>query len=149
MLGSVLNSLNYLKHKFDKSQISISKKNIIRTALLYLNTPYLWGGKTPFGIDCSGLTQMVYRLNGIKIKRDAFQQANQGKILNVFNDIKPGNLAFFSNKEGEISHVGILINNNSIIHAHGKVRVDQFDENGIYNSKLENYSHKLKFIKSF
>lgn len=149
VLGSVLNSLNYLKHKFDKSQISISKKNIIRTALLYLNTPYLWGGKTPFGIDCSGLTQMVYRLNGIKIKRDAFQQANQGKILNVFNDIKPGNLAFFSNKEGEISHVGILINNNSIIHAHGKVRVDKFDKNGIYNSKLENYSHKLKFIKSF
>ena len=92
---------------------------------------------------------MVYRLNGIKIKRDAFQQANQGKFLNVFNDIKPGNLAFFSNKEGEISHVGILINNNSIIHAHGKVRVDKFDENGIYNSKLENYSHKLKFIKSF
>ncbi|TAL61496.1 MAG: NlpC/P60 family protein [Bacteroidetes bacterium] len=74
----------------------------------YLNTPYLWGGRSPFGIDCSGFTQMVYKLNGIKLQRDACQQAEQGKALSFLEEAKAGDLAFFDNEDGKIVHVGII-----------------------------------------
>src|SRR5690606_23075284 len=93
------------------------KSNLVRTAFMYLNAPYLWGGKTPFGIDCSGFTQMVYKLNGYKILRDASQQAAQGEALSFIEESEPGDLAFFDNEEGKIIHVGIIMENNYIIHA--------------------------------
>ena len=115
---------------------------------MYLNAPYLWGGKTPFGIDCSGFTQMVYRLNGFKLMRDAYEQATQGNALSFIEESSPGDLAFFDNKEGNITHVGIIMENNHIIHAHGKVRIDRLDQTGIYNVDLRTHSHKLRVIKS-
>lgn len=123
------------------------KKNIVDTAFMYLNAPYLWGGKTPFGIDCSGFTQMVYKLNGYPILRDASQQATQGDALSFIEESEPGDLAFFDNEEGRIIHVGIIMEDNYIIHAHGKVRIDRLDHLGIYNIDTKRHTHKLRVIK--
>ncbi len=123
------------------------KENIITTALQFLNTPYLWGGKSPMGIDCSGLTQLVYKLNGHTLKRDAKDQAKQGEVLSFIEESEPGDLAFFDNNEGNIIHVGIMMADNYIIHAHGKVRIDRLDHLGIYNVDTKRHSHKLRVIK--
>lgn len=119
------------------------------TARFYLNSPYLWGGRSVFGIDCSGFTQMVFRQLGIRIKRDAWQQAEQGKLLGFIQEARAGDLAFFDNEEGRITHVGIMLDNNRIIHASGRVRVDPIDTQGIFNPELNNYTHKLRIVKRF
>lgn len=124
-----------------------SAKVIVETALTYLNAPYLWGGRSPFGIDCSGLTQVSYKVAGIKINRDASQQAEQGYPLSFIEEAEPGDLAFFDNEEGRIIHVGILIGNNKIVHASGKVRIDKIDHQGIFNVDTKRYTHKLRLIK--
>ena len=123
------------------------KSDLITCAFMYLNAPYLWGGKTPFGIDCSGLTQMVYKLNGYKLLRDASQQASQGEALSFIEESEPGDLAFFDNEEGKIIHVGIIMENNYIIHASGKVRIDRLDHLGIYNAEQNRHTHRLRVIK--
>lgn len=123
------------------------KNQLINTAFTYLNTPYLWGGKTPFGIDCSGFTQMVYKLCGHQLLRDASQQATQGEVLSFIEESEPGDLAFFDNNEGAIVHVGIIMKDNYIIHAHGKVRIDRLDHSGIYNADTKRHTHKLRVIK--
>lgn len=123
------------------------KTNLLQTAFLYLNAPYLWGGKTPFGIDCSGFTQMVYRLNGYNIPRDASQQARIGEPLSFIEESEVGDLAFFDNEEGQIIHVGIIMEDNYIIHAHGKVRIDRLDHLGILNIDSGRHTHKLRVIK--
>ena len=148
-LGASLNGLSILKHTHDGNTTSgvLPKNNILQTASFYLNAPYLWGGKTPFGIDCSGFTQMVYKLNGYKLLRDASQQATQGEALSFIEESEPGDLAFFDNTEGHIIHVGIIMKDNYIIHAHGKVRVDRLDHTGIYNTELKTHTHKLRVIK--
>ena len=148
-LGSNLSGLKLLKHKFDGNYVSTknNKTELIKTAFLYLNAPYLWGGKTPFGIDCSGFTQMVYKINGYSLNRDASQQANQGEALSFIEESEPGDLAFFDNNEGDIIHVGIIMEDNYIIHAHGKVRIDRLDHSGIYNVDTKKHTHKLRVIK--
>lgn len=150
-------SIEFLKHQgINTQQLSFEglevtginpKKNIVDTAFMYLNAPYLWGGKTPFGIDCSGFTQMVYKLNGYPILRDASQQATQGEALSFIEESEPGDLAFFDNEEGRIIHVGIIMEDNYIIHAHGKVRIDRLDHLGIYNIDTKRHTHKLRVIK--
>ncbi len=150
-------SIEFLKHadintqQFSFEGLEVTgvnpKKNIVDTAFMYLNAPYLWGGKTPFGIDCSGLTQMVYKLNGYPILRDASQQATQGDALSFIEESEPGDLAFFDNEEGRIIHVGIIMEDNYIIHAHGKVRIDRLDHLGIYNIDTKRHTHKLRVIK--
>lgn len=148
-LGCVLNSTNFLEHNFEGRQVTgITEKNeLINTALLYLNSPYSWGGKSPFGIDCSGFTQMVYKLNGYKLKRDAAEQAKQGEALSFIEESEPGDLAFFDDKEGIINHVGIVMNDNYIIHVDGKVRIDRIDHSGIFNAELRRHTHQLRVIK--
>lgn len=123
------------------------KQALVQTAYMYLNAPYLWGGKTPFGIDCSGMVQMVYKLNGYSLLRDASQQATQGEALSFIEESEPGDLAFFDNEEGRIIHVGIIMEDNHIIHAHGKVRIDRLDHLGIYNTDTGRHTHKLRVIK--
>jgi hypothetical protein len=149
VVGSSLNTLALLNHTFDGLTIDqkFPKKHLIDTALLYLNAPYLWGGKTPFGIDCSGFVQMVYKLNGYKLKRDASQQAGQGEALSFIEESEPGDLAFFDNTEGNITHVGIIMEDHYIIHAHGKVRIDRLDHSGIFNIDTNAHTHKLRVIK--
>ncbi len=126
---------------------NVTKDKITEYAYMYLNAPYLWGGRTPFGIDCSGYSQIVYKLAGKQIPRDASQQAELGQTLSFIEEAVPGDLAFFDNEEGNIIHVGIMLEDNHIIHASGKVRVDRIDHQGIYNDELRDYSHKLRIIK--
>lgn len=124
-------------------------KEIVETALFFQNVPYLWGGRNMFGIDCSGFVQIVFKLNGIKLDRDAWQQAELGTIVNFLPEVQPGDVAFFDNDEGRITHVGIILNGNQIIHASGKVRVDRLDDQGIYNAEMGRYTHKLRIIKRY
>ncbi len=128
-------------------ELPYKKEGLVNTALQYLNAPYLWGGKSPLGIDCSGLTQLVYKLNGIKLPRDAWQQAEIGETLSFVEEAEPGDLAFFDNKEGHIVHVGVVMQDNKIIHASGKVRIDSFDHQGIFKSDTNTYSHTLRLLK--
>jgi len=148
-LGASLRGLSLLKHRFEGNTHSgkMTKNQLINSAFLYLNTPYLWGGRTPFGIDCSGFTQMVYKISGYDLLRDASQQATQGEALSFIDESEPGDLAFFDNNEGEIIHVGIILKDHHIIHAHGKVRIDRLDQSGIYNEMLGKHTHKLRVIK--
>jgi gamma-D-glutamyl-L-lysine dipeptidyl-peptidase len=124
-----------------------SANEITDTAYLFMNAPYLWGGKTVFGLDCSGFTQIVYKLNGYKLPRDAYQQAEIGHPLSFVEEAQPGDLAFFDNEEGKIVHVGIVLDNQEIIHASGQVRIDKFDHYGIFHSENKKYSHMLRVIK--
>jgi hypothetical protein len=142
-------SINLHQMSFDglKQEGIQAKSNLIETAFMYVNAPYLWGGKTPFGIDCSGFTQMVYKLNGYRLLRDASQQATQGVPLSFIEESEAGDLAFFDNEEGKIIHVGIIMDDNYIIHASGKVRIDRLDHLGIYNAELNKHTHKLRVIK--
>lgn len=123
------------------------RARLIEYAYQYINAPYLWGGRTPLGIDCSGFTQMVYRLSGFSIPRDASQQALLGETLSFIEESEPGDLAFFDNEEGKIVHVGIILSDNYIIHASGKVRLDRLDQTGIFNSEANGHTHKLRVIK--
>ncbi|AXT49579.1 hydrolase Nlp/P60 [Aquimarina sp. BL5] len=148
-LGSSLGALDLFEHQYDGNRITEKqpKDKLVETAFLFLNAPYLWGGKTNFGIDCSGFTQMVYKLNGYKLLRDASLQATQGDPLSFIEESEPGDLAFFDNDEGAITHVGVIMKDNYIIHAHGKVRVDRIDHTGIFNGEKRLYTHKLRVIK--
>lgn len=122
----------------------INGEKIVYLSKRLLNTPYLWGGKSSFGIDCSGLTQLVYSLFDVNLPRNASQQVKVGKEVNI-NDSMAGDLAFFENDNHKITHVGIMINQNTIIHASGSVRIDEIDKKGILKDSV--YTHKLCNIK--
>ena len=122
-------------------------KSVLDLAKDYINTPYLWGGKTPFGIDASGFTQMVYKLNGYELLRTPEQQCSQGVALSFIEESEAGDLAFFDDHEGKIIHVGIIMEDNYIIHVNGKVRIDRIDHSGIYNVDQQSHTHKLRVIK--
>jgi gamma-D-glutamyl-L-lysine dipeptidyl-peptidase len=131
-----------------RSRKDASDKNtVVENAYMYLDTPYLWGGRSPFGIDCSGLVQMAYKLSGINLPRDAHQQAQQGTAVNFISEASQGDLAFFDNDKGIITHVGIILSGSNIIHASGRVRIDTLDHEGIYNNSLKKYTHKLRIIR--
>ena len=157
VIGSILPSyksghalINNEMYQFDGLTTPgfIKKDKLVENALMYLNAPYLWGGRSPLGIDCSGFTQMVYRLQGVDLPRDAYQQAEVGTTLSFVEESEPGDLAFFDNTEGKITHVGIILEDNYIIHASGKVRIDRIDQQGVFNTEIGNHTHKLRLIKS-
>lgn len=126
-----------------------SVEDLINNALFFQNVPYLWGGRNLFGLDCSGFVQTVFKLSGIQLKRDAWQQSEQGIDVDFLPEVQPGDVAFFDDESGKITHVGIMLNANQIIHASGKVRIDPIDDQGIYNSELGKYTHNLRIIKRF
>lgn len=146
------NSLNFSNQEYHiegsfAEKLTPKPKNSLKDhALLLLNSPYQWGGRSPFGIDCSGFVQLVYKLNGIQLPRDASQQAKMGQALSFIEEAEEGDLAFFDNEEGLITHVGILLDSNRIIHASGKVRIDKLDHQGIYNQEINDYTHRLRLI---
>jgi gamma-D-glutamyl-L-lysine dipeptidyl-peptidase len=117
------------------------------TAMKFINSPYIWGGRIPSGIDCSGLTQLVYKIQGRKIPRDSWQQAEAGKNIDFIDQGEPGDLVFFDNDRGHISHVGMILSRGLVIHASGRVRIDTIDHQGIFKSEIGGYSHKLRMIR--
>jgi hypothetical protein len=141
-------SESVLRETISGSQNNLKiKRQLTEDATLYMNAPYLWGGRTPFGIDCSGFTQMVYKLQGFRLLRDASQQARQGEVISLLEEAEPGDLAFFDDADGSITHVGMLIDQHRIIHCSGQVQIDNLDHEGIYHAKLQKYTHKLRLIK--
>lgn len=123
-------------------------QSVSETAKQFLNVPYLWSGRSFFGIDCSGFVQLIYKVHGVSLPREANQQAEIGEVLSFLEECKPGDLAFFENEEGQISHVGMMLNQQEIIHAYGKVRIDSIDSTGIFNKDLKKHTHKLRFLRS-
>lgn len=122
---------------------------LLRTAEFYLNTSYLWGGRSILGIDCSGFVQVVFRLHGIDLPRNASQQVLHGEPVCSFEDIYPGDLAFFQNDMGKITHVGIVYTPNSIIHSSGDVHIDKLTSEGIWSHRLNCYSHSTPILRRF
>ena len=131
---------------FEQPDAIKAKKSLWEDALDYMNAPYLWGGKSIFGIDCSGFVQAVFRLHGYNLPRDAYEQAEIGTDID-FADIQANDLAYFSNADGKIIHVGIMGESKQIIHASGRVRIDELKAQGIWNEEYEKFSHTLAHIK--
>lgn len=126
-----------------------SEENLQKIAYTFLNTAYLWGGRSVFGTDCSGFTQTVFRFFNIALKRDAHQQAAQGSTVDFLQQARCGDLAFFDNEAGEIIHVGILLNDKAILHASGKVQADHIDNSGIVHKQTGQRMHRLRIIKRY
>ena len=133
-------------NKFCKDYVTINE-SISETALRYINSPYLWGGRIPSGIDCSGFTQLIFKLHGIAIARNSWQQAKEGAPVDFINDAESGDLAFFDDEQGNINHVGMILSSGLVIHASGRVRIDPIDHQGIFKKEINGYSHKLRIIR--
>ena len=153
-LPSYKNGTFYLKDEIFETQdlvndFTLSKEKLLNIATNLLETPYLWGGRNPMGIDCSGFCQIVYKCIGLSLHRDAKDQELQGEEIIKLNNAQSGDLAFFVNDNDKIHHVGLLHENKSIIHAAGKVRLDKLTEEGIFNIDKSIITHKLHSIKRF
>lgn len=131
----------------DPEKITLPNELIERIARMFLHAPYLWGGRSIFGIDCSGLTQVIYKILGINIPRDASQQVYVGENVEFVEQSQVGDLAFFINENNQVHHVGIVLENQTIIHASGKVRIDRLDHQGIYNEETRKYTHQIRIVK--
>lgn len=134
---------------WDSSQHAITKSSLKEVYNKFIDTPYLWGGKSVFGIDCSGFAQQVFKMFGIKLLRDAYLQAEQGSSVSSLAETKLGDLAFFQNEDGRVIHVGIILENNQIVHASGKVRIDTMDVNGIINIETGKRTHQLHSMRRY
>jgi hypothetical protein len=153
-----------LEPDFENKRFSIGKNNyttvneftqeyistngtLTDTALKFINSPYIWGGRIPSGMDCSGFTQLVYKINGIPIKRDSRMQSEQGINIDFIDEAVAGDLVFFDDERGRITHVGMVLSKGLVIHESGRVRVDSIDHQGIFKAEIGGYSHKLRTIR--
>ncbi|WP_085473034.1 C40 family peptidase [Sphingobacterium psychroaquaticum] len=138
-----------IEGKLRKPTIDDFDVELKRLVTHYKDTPYLWGGRSDAGIDCSGLTLACYRHFGIDLPRDAYQQAELGEVVDFLSEIKAGDLAFFDNADGKITHVGMMLDAETILHASARVRVDKMDSEGIFNKEWNRYTHKLRIVKRY
>lgn len=148
LFGARMDAMHCINHHNKDFELSPKTKSIPELALSLLNTPFMQGGRSTFGVDSSGFTQLIYKNCGIALYRSVEQQSEQGTPLSFIEESKPGDLAFFDTKEGVIHHVGIILPNNYIVHAFGKVRIDRLDHTGIFNPETKQYTHHLRVIKS-
>lgn len=158
MIGSILPFFDGLNFRLGEQQciyngkathanLRVNAEFLKNIALTFFKAPYVWGGRSVFGIDCSGFVQQVYSICGYQLPRDAWQQAARGEEVHFAAQTQIGDLAYFDNPEGRIVHVGLILENNQIIHAHGEVRIDTLDHQGIYNAERKRYTHQLRIIK--
>ena len=124
------------------------RESLVETAKKFLNVPFLWGGRSFFGADDSGLVQLLYKIHGLNLPRKPAQQALLGTARDFVEESEAGDLAFFEDAEGNINHVGLVLSPFEIIHANGKVRIDSLDFSGIYNAEQNKHTHKLRFVKT-
>ncbi len=156
LMGSRVDFLQELGLEYEGETVSVPtlekseaiRKHLVDSALTFLKAPEFIGGRTPFGIDAPGLVQLVYRIYGISLPFAAREQARKGEVLSFLEESQPGDLAYCESKGGDISHVGILLGNNYILHTHGQVRVDRIDHTGIFDVQRRRYSHTLRVIKT-
>jgi len=149
ILGNAVFTLNLPEEKEVPKHNQLAEKQlaILQYASTYLRAPYLWGGRTPLGIDCSGFVQSVFKSINYTLPRDASQQALLGGFVDFFSQAEVGDVVFFDNEEKQINHTGIICGKGQIIHASGYVRIDKIDQTGIYNAEIEKYTHQLRIIK--
>ena len=149
ILGSSIFIMELPKEEEFKPVAGYSEKQVrlMQFAARYLQSPYLWGGRTPAGIDCSGFTQIVYKSIGITLPRDASQQVLCGTTVDFVQEARTGDLAFFQNEAGYIVHVGLVCDHGRILHSSGRVRIDTLDDTGIYSAEYKKYTHNLRIIK--
>jgi len=147
--GTQLNYLLQTQQTWDNKTLSFNETTLQAVCQPFLNAPYLWGGKSVFGIDCSGFAQQVFKMFGVRLLRDAYLQAEQGTAVSSLDASKAGDLAFFRNEKGRITHVGIILNDKKIVHASGRVRIDSIDENGIMNNETGKRTHTMHSIRRF
>ena len=149
LLGSDAHNAPVLDHQYEGARFdpAAGREELVQTALLYLNSPEMAGGRSPFGIDAGGLAQMVYKCCGMALKRNPAEQAGQGRALSFIEESQAGDLAFFDGPDGVINHVGLIMQDNYIIHVNGTVRIDRIDHSGIFNNDLRRYTHPLRVIK--
>ena len=146
--GPILLSMGSEVNSEKTDPVFLNLETMSETAKQFLNVPYLWSGRSFFGIDCSGFVQLIYKAHGISLPREAQQQSEIGEVLSFVEESKPGDLAFFEDEEGRICHVGMMLADHEIIHASGKVRIDSLDSTGIFNKELNKHTHKLRFLRS-
>lgn len=135
------------RYSYDGRIARHDSDSVMRHAHRLLHAPYMWGGKSVFGIDCSGFVQVVFACAGIDLPRDAWQQAEIGESVDFISLAEKGDLVYFDNEEGHINHVGIATGDGTVIHASGCVRKDKIDHEGIYNEELKKYTHSMRLIK--
>ncbi len=147
-IGASVHAAPTLEHVHEGAAFEpgAGKGSLVDTALLFLNSPEVKGGRSPFGIDADGFSQIVYRTIGVGLKRRAGEQATQGSPLSFIEESEPGDLAFFDGPDGVIDHVGLIMGDNYIIHCDGKVRIDRLDHTGIFNTEVRKYTHPLRVI---
>lgn len=126
---------------------TVTRESVTDTALRFINSPYIWGGRIPSGIDCSGLTQLVCKIHNIKIGRNSWEQAESGTEISFIDEAQAGDLVFFDNESGKISHVGMILSRGLVIHASGRVRIDSIDHQGIFRQESGKYTHHLRMIR--
>ncbi|RYF87813.1 MAG: NlpC/P60 family protein [Chitinophagaceae bacterium] len=140
-------TLTYNGSIHNAAEHRISADSLQQISSVFLNTAYLWGGRSVFGIDCSGFVQAVFKMFNIRLERDANQQVNAGEAVGFLQEVQCGDLAFFDDENGDIIHVGIMLNSQQIIHSSGIVRIDAIDSEGIINGTTKKRSHRLRIIK--
>ena len=145
--GDTINYLFVPQQMWNSHEFTFTETALKAVCQPFINTPYLWGGKSVYGIDCSGFAQQVFKLFGVKLLRDAYLQAGQGVAVNHLHESKPGDLAFFQNEKGKVTHVGIVLNDGQIVHASGKVRIDKIDLEGITSVETGKRTHRMHSIR--